>query len=100
MKKAVIAIAAFATLFGVAQIASADDGKAVYEKACQSCHKAGVMKAPKTGDAAACEAMNKAGAATLTASVIKGKSIMKPKGGAATDDDAKAAVEYMLAQCK
>jgi cytochrome c5 len=37
----------------------------------------------------------------LTASVIKGKGIMPPRGGSAgSDAEIKAAVEYMLAQLK
>jgi cytochrome c5 len=99
MKHAVIAVTAFAALFGVAQLAMAD-GKAVYDGKCAACHKSGMMKAPKTGDAAACETLKKAGVDALTASVIKGKGVMPPKGGAASDADAKSAVEYILAQCK
>jgi cytochrome c5 len=100
MKHAIISSMALAMLFGICQIAAAADGKAVYDKSCASCHKAGVMKAPKTGDAAACDTLKKAGLDGLTASVIKGKGVMPPKGGAASDTDAKAAVEYLLAQCK
>lgn len=100
MKHTIINAMALAMLFGIGQIASAADGKAVYDKSCASCHKPGLLKAPKTGDAAACEILKKAGLDGLTASVIKGKGVMPPKGGAASDADAKASVEYMLAQCK
>jgi cytochrome c5 len=101
MKHAIISALASALLFGIGQIAAAADGKAVYDKSCTSCHKTGLLKAPKTGDAAACETLKKTGLDGLTASIIKGKGvIMPPKGGAASDADAKAGVEYMLAQCK
>jgi cytochrome c5 len=72
-------------------------GKAVYEKSCKGCHAA--MK-PKTGDKEAWAPLIKQGADALTASVIKGKGIMPPKGTAASDADVKAAVEYILSQSK
>lgn len=73
------------------------NGKAVYEKSCKGCHAA--MK-PKTGDKEAWAPLIKQGADALTASVIKGKGIMPPKGTAASDADVKAAVEYILSQSK
>jgi cytochrome c5 len=100
MKHAIISAMGLAMLFGIGQVAAAADGKAVYDKSCAACHKSGAMKAPKTGDAAACDTLKKAGLDGLTASVIKGKGVMPPKGGAASDADAKVAVEYILAQCK
>ena len=39
-----------------------------------------------------------AAADALTASVIKGKCMMPPKGKASSDAGVKAAVEYMLSQ--
>ncbi len=38
------------------------------------------------------------GAAALTATVVKGKGAMPPKGGAASEADVKAAVEYIISQ--
>jgi cytochrome c5 len=97
MKLAVITITSFAALFIVGQ-ASAADGKAVYDKSCAGCHK---MMSPKlTGDKAKWEPLLKQGNAALAASVIKGKGAMPPKGGAQSDDDAKAAVDYMVTQIK
>lgn len=77
--------------------AAAADGKAVYEKSCKACHTA--MK-PKLGDKAAWAPLIKQGAATLTATVVKGKPPMPPKGGAANEADVKAAVEYIISQSK
>ncbi|OFZ90245.1 MAG: hypothetical protein A2V78_14690 [Betaproteobacteria bacterium RBG_16_64_18] len=77
--------------------AAAADGKAVYEKSCKACHTA--MK-PKLGDKAAWAPLIKQGAAALTATVVKGKPPMPPKGGAANEADVKAAVEYMISQSK
>jgi len=66
-----------------------------------ACHAAGVAGAPKLGDKAAWAARVGGGSDALTASVIKGKGAMPPKGGsAASDADIKAAVEFMLASVK
>ena len=67
--------------------AAAADGKAVYEKSCKACHTA--MK-PKLGDKAAWAPLIKQGEAALTASVMKDKPPMPPKGGAATEAGVKA----------
>jgi cytochrome c5 len=75
----------------------AADGKTVYDQACKGCHTA--MK-PKTGDKAAWAPLIKQGADAMTASVIKGKGMMPPKGKAASDADVKAAVDYMISQSK
>lgn len=83
-------------------VASAADGEALYKKACMACHVAGVAGAPKFGDKAGWSARLGAGVDGLTASVIKGKGAMPPKGGAATASDAeiKAAVAFMVAAVK
>jgi cytochrome c5 len=65
--------------------------------ACAACHVAGVAGAPKFGDKAAWAPRVGAGVDALTASVIKGKGAMPPKGGsAASDAEIKASVQYML----
>jgi cytochrome c5 len=80
---------------------SAADGEALYKKACMACHAAGVAGAPKLGDKAGWSARVGLGVDGLTASVIKGKGAMPPKGGSsASDAEIKAAVEYMLATVK
>jgi cytochrome c5 len=76
-------------------------GEALYKQACSVCHAAGVAGAPKFGDKAAWSARVGLGLDGLTASAIKGKNAMPPKGGStASDADIKAAVEYMLAAVK
>lgn len=77
--------------------AAAADGKAVFEKTCKACHMA--MK-PKLGDKAAWAPLIKKGEAALIASAIKGKGPMPPRGGAKSDEEVKAAVEYMISQGK
>lgn len=96
MKRAFFAAGAVAALLAAGQVAAAD-GKAVYDKSCKGCHTA--MK-PKLGDKEAWAPLINRGADALTASVIKGKGTMPPKGTAASDADVKAAVEYMLIQSK
>jgi cytochrome c5 len=74
---------------------------ALYTQVCAACHLAGVANAPKLGDKAAWAPRLAAGVDGLTASVIKGKGAMPPKGGsAASDGDIKAAVAYMVGTVK
>lgn len=81
--------------------ANAADGKATYESVCKMCHGAGVGGAPKMGDKAAWAARIAQGVETLNDHAIKGfkgKGLMPPKGGRSSlsDDDVKAAVQYMV----
>jgi len=96
MKRLMILVGTAAALMVGGQVAAAD-GKAVYDKSCKGCHTA--MK-PKMGDKAAWAPLIKQGEAALTASVMKGKKPMPPKGGAASEADVKAAVEYIISQNK
>ena len=96
MKRAIFVVAATAASLTMGQVAAAD-GKAVYDKSCAGCHAA---MQPKLGDKAAWAPLIKEGASALTASAIKGKGAMPPKGGAASDADVKAAVDYMISQAK
>ncbi|MGE0351157.1 c-type cytochrome [Hydrogenophaga sp.] len=77
---------------------AAGAGEALYKQACAVCHVAGVAGAPKFGDKTAWAPRVGTGLDALTATVIKGKGAMPPKGGStASDADIKAAVQYMLA---
>ena len=75
---------------------------ALYAQACQGCHGAGIAGAPKLGDKAAWAPRIALGVDALTASAIKGKGAMPPRGGAssASDDDIKAVVAYMVNESK
>lgn len=96
MKRAILVIGSIGVLAAVGA-ASAADGKAVFEKSCKGCHMA--MK-PKLGDKAAWAPLIKKGVGALTASVMKGKPPMPPKGGASNEADVKAAVEYIISRSK
>jgi cytochrome c5 len=78
------------------------DGAKIYAAGCNACHATGVAGAPKFGDKAAWAPRVKLGVAALTASVVKGKGAMPPKGGqpGASEADLRAAVEHMLAAVK
>jgi cytochrome c5 len=80
---------------------SSDAGKKLYDTNCMACHAAGVAGAPKFGDKAAWAPRIATGMDALYASTIKGKNAMPAKGGSgASDDDVKAAVQYMVAAAK
>ena len=82
------------------------DGKTIFENLFRTCHEAGIAGAPKVGDAAAWKPRISQGTATLVQHAISGfqgkSGVMPPKGGnpALTDEQVKAAVEWMVAQAK
>jgi len=88
----------------VAVAAKTGDGAAapaLYTQVCSACHIAGVAGAPKLGDKAAWAPRLAQGVDGLTASVVKGKGAMPPKGGsAASETDIKAVVSYMVGSVK
>ena len=79
-----------------------DKGMQVYRSACFACHDNGVAGSPKIGDKAAWEARIAQGMETMYSTAINGKGAMPPKGGRMdlSDDDVKAAVDYMVNQSK
>jgi len=94
MNRAMLVVLGVVAAALVTTVAAAD-GKAVWDKSCAGCH---TVLAPKFGDKAAWAPFIKKGAADMTAVVMKGKAPMPPKGGAATEADVKAAVEYLISQ--
>jgi cytochrome c5 len=84
---------------------AADAGKTLYNAACVACHGAGIAGAPKFADKAAWAPRVKQGEAVLYEHAIKGfqgkAGMMPPKGGSsASEDEVKAAVDYMAAAAK
>jgi cytochrome c5 len=90
------------------QAAGAVDGEKVYKGLCFSCHDAGVAGAPKMGDKADWGPRIAKGADALHKSAIEGRmnvtpgKVMPAKGGnpALSDDEVKAAVDYMIEKNK
>ena len=79
--------------------AAPKSGAEIVAAACNACHATGVLESPKIGDKATWEQRLAAagGLDGLTASAIKGKGGMPPKGGAMVSDaEIRAAIEDML----
>ena len=94
-------VAPVATAPAAAVKVAANNGEALYKQVCTACHAQSVAGSPKFGDKAAWAPRIKTGIDAMTASVIKGKGAMPPKGGsAASDGDIRAAVEYMANAAK
>ena len=89
-----------------APVAAADGGKGadVFKKTCAMCHQTGVAGAPKLGDKADWGPRIAQGKDTLYKHAIEGftgaKGLMPARGGGAslTDDEVKAAVDFMADQ--
>ncbi|HET9762753.1 MAG TPA: c(7)-type cytochrome triheme domain-containing protein [Casimicrobiaceae bacterium] len=94
-------IAAAAVLAVLAGPAFAQEkGKATFEKTCALCHGPGLAGAPRFGQAAEWAPRIKKGLPALYNSALKGTAGGMPgKGGnlSLSDDDVKAAVDYMVA---
>jgi cytochrome c5 len=102
-------VAAAVTAAPVATVAAAEPAKAdaasgppaLFTQICTACHTAGIAGAPKVGDKAAWAPRIAQGIDGLTASAIKGKGAMPPRGGStASDADIKAVVTYMVNSAK
>ena len=73
-------------------------GKKVYDSVCFACHATGVAGSPKFGDKAAWAPRIATGKDAMYNTALHGKGAMPPKGGntSLSDDDVKAAVDYMV----
>ena len=87
-------------------LAENSQGKSVFNKTCAMCHAVGAAGAPKPGDQADWGPRIAQGVDVLYKHTIEGytgaKGVMPARGGAATlsDDEVKAAVDYMVEQSK
>lgn len=73
-------------------------GAEIYQALCTSCHAAGLLAAPKTGEAGDWTDRIALGFDAMVASVIDGKGAMPARGGGAdlTDTEVARAVAYLL----
>lgn len=96
--------AATAVVATAAPAAAKADGNTpppLFTQICTACHSTGVAGAPKLGDKAAWAPRIAQGIDALTASAIKGKGAMPPKGGSnASEAEIKAVVTYMVNAAK
>lgn len=98
---AVEEISAVAEETTASEPAATGKGKEVYDSACSACHAMGIAGAPKLADKEAWSARIAQGNDLLYDHAINGfmgVGLMPPKGGRAdlSDDDVKAAVDYMV----
>jgi cytochrome c5 len=81
-------------------------GNSVYNKTCALCHAAGVAGAPKPGDKEDWGPRIAQGEETLYKHALEGftgaKGMMPPRGGgsALSDEEVKAAVDFMVAKSR
>ncbi len=77
-------------------------GEAVYNGGCNACHASGAAGAPKLGDVAAWSERLAQGNDTLYSNAIDGINEMPAKGLCmnCSDDEIKAAVDYMIDNSK
>lgn len=86
--------------------ASVATGEGVFMKACRACHEQGIAGAPRIGDKADWGPRIAQGKDVLYQHSIQGftgkKGMMPPKGGFTTlsDDEVKAAVDYMASRAQ
>ncbi|MFZ1389490.1 MAG: c-type cytochrome, partial [Thiolinea sp.] len=78
------------------------DGEKIYRSICFSCHDVGIANSPKLGDKAVWAPRIAAGQATMYTHALQGLNAMPAKGGnlALSDDEVKAAVDWMAAQAQ
>ena len=77
-------------------------GEEVFKGQCAACHATGAAGAPKFGEAAAWAPRIATGSAAMLKSVINGKNAMPPRAGdtSLSDDELKAALEYLVGKAK
>ncbi|MFZ0791177.1 MAG: c-type cytochrome [Chromatiaceae bacterium] len=81
---------------------SDDPGAATYNRVCQACHATGAAGAPLLGNKEAWQPRIDQGLDVMLQTAINGKGAMPPRGTCTncSDEDLKAAIEYMVSQVK
>jgi len=93
-------------LVTLAPAMAADDGATIFENECASCHSGGFAgwwrKAPDVNDPEAWGPLATKGSEALTLATINGIGEMPPRGrcDTCTDEQIKAAVDYMIEQAE
>jgi len=114
MKYSTMVVLALTVLFGTGcqhdpaanrDTLTSRDGKSLYERYCNACHKKANSKAVgsvKFGDKSSWESSREKGIDALMATVIKGSNNMPPRAGipSLTDAEIRSTVEYMLSQAQ
>ena len=100
--KRTIAIALVVLFLAPALCLAEMTGEEVYKKSCGFCHDNGVANSPKLGDKDAWKPRLAEGMDVMYESAIKGDGAMPAKGGnaALSDDEVKAAVDFMVEKSK
>lgn len=90
-------LAATPSAFAADAAGKGKTGKEVYDAVCSACHQAGVLGAPKFGDATAWKKLIAEGVDALTKEAIKGVRQMPPRGGnpSLSDIEVRRAVVHM-----
>nr|VFJ50687.1 MAG: Cytochrome c5 [Candidatus Kentron sp. DK]VFJ52207.1 MAG: Cytochrome c5 [Candidatus Kentron sp. DK] len=97
----IIAIATGAVFLTVAVACTRTTaGQLLYDQQCSACHARGVAGAPIPGNKDAWARRIAKGIEALYASALNGLNTMPPRGGkvGATDEEIKAAVDYMVSR--
>ncbi|GAB2896486.1 hypothetical protein GCM10027046_27430 [Uliginosibacterium flavum] len=89
-------------LAGAEQSSGPKSGEQIAQTVCGACHTTGLLNSPKTGDKAAWAPRIAQGVEVLYKNSINGKNLMPARGGnpALSDDEMKAAVDYLVKQAK
>lgn len=87
------------TVLAPAVEGQARDGESLYKAICSTCHDAGVLGAPKFGDAGAWGPRIGKGKATLYNNATNGFNAMPARGGAdISDEEVQNAVDYIISK--
>ncbi|MFT0179953.1 c-type cytochrome [Pseudomonas benzopyrenica] len=82
---------------GTASSMAAQTPEAIYQQTCSVCHDGQIASAPRKGDTAAWAPRLAKGKDVLLENVLKGYSVMPPKGMclSCTKDDLKGVIDWM-----
>ncbi|MCO6441796.1 MAG: cytochrome c5 family protein [Nitrococcus mobilis] len=89
-------VAAAAAASDSATNSDARSGEQVFKQVCSACHAAQFMNAPQIGNKDEWAPRAKKGLGTLAAHALQGFGNMPPQGGAVSEAEVRAAIEYMV----